>query len=49
MLTRKLNKKNRQMDFFIDGVFVRSADFSEVSTVEAELQAKLLKALALHG
>ncbi|NJO81951.1 MAG: hypothetical protein HC828_03620 [Blastochloris sp.] len=49
MLTRKFNRKSRQMDFFIDGTFVRSADLDEVSAVEAELQRNVLKALSLHG
>lgn len=51
MVTKKFNRKTRQMDFFVNGAFAGSAemDIAEITRKEAELTAAAHKYAALHG
>jgi hypothetical protein len=50
MVTRKFNRKTREIDFYVNGTYVRSADPGrEAEALEAELTAKALKFAALHA
>lgn len=51
MVTRKLNKKTKMMDFFVDGKLAGSCelDVAAIAETEAELRAAAHKYLALHG
>jgi len=52
MLTTKINRTARTLEFYRDGCFVRDADLgdaAEIARVRAELVAATTKALILHG
>lgn len=51
MVTRKLNKKTRMMDFFVDGKLAGSTDLNpaEIAEMESRLRGHAHKYTALHG